>query len=402
MNKKQTLAIATSLLFGLSVISACGTTNTSATENQTASIGSTTSTTETVQLATTSESEDVSWTDLSSNEITLTDEGLTITETGTYVLTGSTTGQIVVDTEGDVRIILNNAEIKSSEGAAIYIANAEQTVIEMAEGTTNTVEDASTRSDEEIDGAIFSSDDLVFTGEGTLNVTANFEDGIVGKDDLWIEGGNINVTSVDDGIRGKDSLNISGGTLVVDAQGDGIKSSNDTDLEKGQLNISGGDITINSGDDAVKAEQTIWITGGTLNVENSVEGIEAPVIVIDDGDINVYATDDGINASASEIITTGINLTINGGNVTVEVGQGDTDALDSNGDLTIAGGTVTLTAQSAVDFDGTGSLTGGTLIVNGETLTELPQQMGGPGGGMMGGDPMGQPGGGQPGGNFGG
>ncbi len=174
MNKKQTLAITTSLLFGLSVISACGTTNTSATENQTASIGSTTSTTETVQLATTSESEDVSWTDLSSNEITLTDEGLTITETGTYVLTGSTTGQIVVDTEGDVRIILNNSEIKSSEGAAIYIANAEQTVIEMAEGTTNTVEDASTRSDEEINGAIFSSDDLVLTGEGTLNVTANF------------------------------------------------------------------------------------------------------------------------------------------------------------------------------------------------------------------------------------
>ncbi len=395
MNKRKKGLTAATLALAVTVIAACSQTEssqaeTTALETNTSIVATTatsTATTETLVQTETSDNADVDWDALKTIEVDLTDEGLNITEAGTYILSGETTGQVTVNTEGNVRIILNNATITSSEGAAISIENAEKTVLELADGTTNTVEDAATRSDEEIDGAIYSSDDMIITGQGTLNVTANFEDGIVGKDDLWIESGTINVTSVDGGIRGKDSLTISGGTLTIDAGGDGIKSSNDTDLGKGQLTISGGEITITSGDDAVKAEQNIWITGGTLDVETSVEGIEAPVIVIDDGDVTLYATDDGINASASEIITTDLSLTINGGNVTVEVGQGDTDALDSNGDLTIAGGVVTLTAQSAVDYDGTGSFTGGTLIVNGETLTDLPEggMMGGPGGNMGGG-----------------
>lgn len=395
MNKRKKGLTAATLALAVTVIAACSQTESSqaesaALETNTSIVATTstsTATTETLVQTKTSDTADVDWDALETTEVDLTDEGLNITEAGTYILSGETTGQVTVNTEGNVRIILNNATITSSEGAAISIENAEKTVLELADGTTNTVEDATTRSDEEIDGAIYSSDDMIITGQGTLNVTANFEDGIVGKDDLWIESGTINVTSVDGGIRGKDSLTISGGALTIDAGGDGIKSSNDTDLGKGQLTISGGEITITSGDDAVKAEQNIWITGGTLDIETSVEGIEAPVIVIDDGDVTIYATDDGINASASEIITTDLSLTINGGNVTVEVGQGDTDALDSNGDLTIAGGVVTLTAQSAVDYDGTGSFTGGTLIVNDETLTDLPEggMMGGSGGNMGGG-----------------
>lgn len=395
MNKRKKGLTAATLALAVTVIAACSQTESSqaesaALETNTSIVATTptsTATTETLVQTKTSDTADVDWDALETTEVDLTDEGLNITEAGTYILSGETTGQVTVNTEGNVRIILNNATITSSEGAAISIENAEKTVLELADGTTNTVEDAATRSDEEIDGAIYSSDDMIITGQGTLNVTAKFEDGIVGKDDLWIESGTINVTSVDGGIRGKDSLTVSGGALTIDAGGDGIKSSNDTDLGKGQLTISGGEITITSGDDAVKAEQNIWITGGTLDIETSVEGIEAPVIVIDDGDVTIYATDDGINASASEIITTDLSLTINGGNVTVEVGQGDTDALDSNGDLTIAGGVVTLTAQSAVDYDGTGSFTGGTLIVNDETLTDLPEggMMGGPGGNMGGG-----------------
>lgn len=395
MNKRKKGLTAATLALAVTVIAACSQTESSqaesaALETNTSIVATTstsTATTETLVQTKTSDTADVDWDALETTEVDLTDEGLNITEAGTYILSGETTGQVTVNTKGNVRIILNNATITSSEGAAISIENAEKTVLELADGTTNTVEDAATRSDEEIDGAIYSSDDMIITGQGTLNVTANFEDGIVGKDDLWIESGTINVTSVDGGIRGKDSLTISGGALTIDAGGDGIKSSNDTDLGKGQLTISGGEITITSGDDAVKAEQNIWITGGTLDIETSVEGIEAPVIVIDDGEVTIYATDDGINASASEIITTDLSLTINGGNVTVEVGQGDTDALDSNGDLTIAGGVVTLTAQSAVDYDGTGSFTGGTLIVNDETLTDLPEggMMGGPGGNMGGG-----------------
>ena len=400
---KQKKTITAALAMAVIGLSACSTnaaqSASSASQSSTEQSAATTKQTsaDTTALATTTESGAVDWDELKTTEVTLTDKGLAITEAGTYILTGSTTGQVSVNTDGAVRIILQDATIKSSDGAAIVIENAEQTVLELAKGTTNTVEDAAQRSDEAIDGAIYSSDDLVIQGEGTLKVTANFADGIVSKDDLWIEAGTIDVTSVDDGIRGKDSLNISGGTLTIDAQGDGLKATNDTDLDKGQLNLSGGELTINAGDDAVKSEQKIWITGGTLTIPASVEGIEAPVIVIDDGEINVYATDDGINASASAIITTGLSITINGGEVTVEVGPGDTDALDSNGDLTIAGGVVSLTGQvSTADYDGTGTFSGGTLIINGETVSELPVDQMGPGGGMggmPGGAGMGEPGG---------
>jgi len=317
----------------------------------------------------------IDWDGLPTTEVALTAAGLTITAGGTYVLTGSTTGQVVVDTDDPVWIILSNATIASSTGAAIQVDNAEITVIEAADGTTNTVSDASTRADQEIDGAIYSSDDLVIAGTGALTVTASFADGIVGKDDLWIESGTIAVTSVDDGIRGKDSLTVSGGAITIDAAGDGMKSSNDTDAGKGQLAISGGSIAIATGDDAIKAEQQISITGGTIAISTSVEGIEAPVIVIDGGDITLNASDDGINAAASAIVTSGLSITINGGSITIVMGAGDTDAIDSNGDLTITGGTLDITAQSPFDYDGAGTLSGGEITVNGERVTELTNQM---------------------------
>lgn len=391
MRRFKTIA---GLVASAALIAGCTTTGTASSPNtsivatsEAGTASSETTATENAVAGVSDTSGDVDWSSLPTTSLTLTDEGLVITDAGTYVLTGTSTGQVTVNSDGNVRIVLADATINSTVGAAIQIDNAERTVIELTEGTTNTVSDAATRSDEEIDGAIYSSDDLVITGSGTLNVTANFADGIVGKDELWIESGTINVTSVDDGIRGKDSLTIDGGTITIDAAGDGMKASNDTDLGLGQLVINDGTITITTGDDAVKAEQKIWITGGTVDVVESVEGIEAPVIVIDGGDISVNASDDGLNASASEIILDGLSITINGGNLTVVMGAGDTDAIDSNGDLTIAGGTIDITAEFSFDFDGTGTFTGGSITVNGEQVTELQNSM--MGGGPMGGGPGG-------------
>ena len=328
--------------------------------------------------------DDVDWSTLPTQTIELTNDRLSVTEPGTYILSGNTTGNITVDTDRYVRLALDGVSINSSTGSALQIDNAKKTVIQLVNDSENSIRDGATRADESIDGAIYSSDDLVFEGEGKLTVEAQFADGIVSKDSLWIKSSDITVTSVDDGIRGKDMLSISGGTITVNAQGDGLKSTNETDAGEGNLVISGGSVTIQSGDDGIKSEQKAWITGGTINVAKSVEGIEAPVIIIDGGDITVYASDDGLNASASAITTTGLSITINNGTLAVTVGPGDTDAIDSNGDIVVNGGTITITAPtSSFDFDGTGNINGGTVSVNGQTITTMPTQM--MGGGAMGG-----------------
>ncbi|MBQ1554286.1 MAG: hypothetical protein IIZ68_02385, partial [Clostridia bacterium] len=71
----------------------------------------------------------------------------------------------------------------------------------------------------------------------------------------------------------------------------------------------------------------------------------------------------------------------------ITMGVGDTDGVDSNGNIIIIGGTVNVTGQSSFDYDGTATFTGGTVIVNGQQVDTLPNQMmgGGMGGRGMGG-----------------
>ncbi len=326
--------------------------------------------------------EDINWDSLPTKEVTLTNDGLTITEAGTYILSGSTTAGVTVNADGlNVRLVLNGATISSTKTAGIYVIAADNTVIQTQSGTTNTVSDASTRDDAEIDGAIYSADDLILQGDGTLIVKANYADGIAGKDDLKINSGTYQITSVDDGIRGRDSVVINGGTFTIDAAGDGIKATNDTDAAKGYAYIHDGTFTIKSGDDAIKAETKLIVDGGNINITSSVEGLEAANIIINGGTIKLYASDDGINAAEDTMGTT-VAITINGGDLTIEVGQGDTDAIDANGNISVTGGTITITAPtSSFDFDGTASFTGGTITVNGQKITQIQNSMMG-GGGM--------------------
>ena len=325
--------------------------------------------------------EAIDWDILPTTTITLSNETLTISEAGTYVLNGSTDAGVVITSDSNVRLVLNDATITNKNGAAIVAEGAEYVVIQTQSGTTNTVNDASTRENTDIDGAIYVQNNLTITGDGTLHITANYADGIVAKDALKITSSTVNVTSIDDGIRGRDTTTITGGTITVNAKGDGIKASNDEDATKGNLFITGGTITVTSGDDAIKAEEKLIVDDGIITIKSSVEGIEAATITINGGTIDIYATDDGINASESNF-TTAVSITINGGDLTVEVGPGDTDAIDSNGDITIAGGTIRLTGQvSTIDYDGTATKTGGTLILNGIETDQIPAgMMGGPGG----------------------
>ncbi|WP_105150464.1 carbohydrate-binding domain-containing protein [Streptococcus suis] len=365
-------------LMSLGVLAACSSTSSSTTTSSSAATSQTSvATTSNNSTSSDSSSSTIDWSALPTTEVALSNDGLKITEGGTYILTGSTTAGVTVETDANVRIILAGAEISSSDNAAINVIKADNVELEIKDGTTNTVKDTSNHTDTNIEGAIHVEADLTITGNGSLTVEGNFQDGIVSTDDLVVNSGNITVTAVDDGIRGKDSLTINGGTINVTAGGDGIKSTNDTDTTKGYTTITGGEITVTAGDDGIKAETALTIDGGTITVSESIEALEGTNITINGGTIDVYGSDDAINASSTT--SSDIYIKVTGGDLKVAVGSGDTDAFDANGNLYISGGTIAVTAPtSAFDFDGTVEFTGGTVTVNGEQITEITHT--GPGG----------------------
>ena len=234
--------------------------------------------------------------------VTVEDGTLTITKAGTYKLSGEYQGQIKVETAGSdaVRLVLDNANITNSSGAALNVVNADEVILYSASGTTNTISDGAdytATGEDDPDAVVYSKADMTIAGEGALKVNGNHEDGIHTSDGLVIASGTLEVNAANTGIKGKDYVDILGGTINVTAQQDGIKSTNDTDEGKGWTRLSNGTVTVNAGDDGFKASRVVEISGGSLTVEQSDEGIEAQYINISGGDVNVTSADDGMNAS---------------------------------------------------------------------------------------------------------
>lgn len=234
--------------------------------------------------------------------VTVEDGTLTITKAGTYKLSGEYQGQIKVETADSdaVRLVLDNANITNSSGAALNVVNADEVILYSASGTTNTISDGAdytATGEDDPDAVVYSKADLTIAGEGTLKVNGNHEDGIHTSDGLVIASGTLEVNAANTGIKGKDYVDILGGTINVTAQQDGIKSTNDTDEGQGWTRLSNGTVTVNAGDDGFKASRVVEISGGSLTVEQSDEGIEAQYINVSGGNVNITSADDGMNAS---------------------------------------------------------------------------------------------------------
>lgn len=345
--------------------------------------------------------------------VTVSDGVITITKAGNYRLSGTYSGQVKVEVADSdmVRLILDNATITNSTGAAINVVEADEVVIYTASGSTNTVSDGSSYSDTASgspDAAIYSKSDLTLAGEGTLKVEGKYEEGIHTTDGLVIASGTLEVTAANTGIKGKDYVDILDGTVTVTATKDGIKATNDTDGNRGWVRLSGGTVNISAGDDGFKAERVLEISGGTLNITESNEGIEAQYINILDGTVNVTSSDDGINASYSTSSSSSTESTSSSTTQTSQTAQNTQSGQSAQGNaaqggqppaggqapsgnmgqppagggggmgggggtfevvdatINIAGGTVTVNANGdGIDSNGTATLSGGTLIVNG-------------------------------------
>ena len=341
---------------------------------------------------------------------------ITITSGGTYRLSGEYSGQVKIEAAktDTVRLVLDNAKITNSTGAAINVVSAAEAIIYTAAGTTNTVADEANYTatgDDDPDAAIYSTANLTLTGEGSLSVEGAYEEGIHTTGGLVIASGTLEVNAANTGIKGKDYVDITGGIVNVTAAQDGIKSTNTDDESKGFTRLSAGSVTVSAGDDGLKAPHTLEISGGTLNIEKSNEGIEAQYINILDGDVTVNSTDDGINASlkdsssdtssdtTSGTATTGQQTQQNqngqvqqapaGGGAAPGGSQGSTgqnqnmpqpptdgtmpgggggtfEVVDAA--INISGGTVTVNAEGdGIDSNGTATFSGGTVTVNGPT-----------------------------------
>ncbi|MBQ9815190.1 MAG: carbohydrate-binding domain-containing protein [Lachnospiraceae bacterium] len=330
--------------------------------------------------------------------LTLEDSSdIEINGAGVYVISGEAQNSTIIVEAGDedkVQIVLDGASITNTDFPCIYVKNADKVFVTTAEGTVNnlTVTGTFTADDTtNTDAVIFSKDDLVLNGLGTLNITSS-DNGVAGKDDLKVTGGTINITCEDCAFEANDSICVADGTINIQSVNDGLHAEYDEDDSVGFIYICGGTININSDDDGIHATTICQIDGGTIVID-AAEAIEATQVQINDGTVDIKATDDGINGSQKSSAYT-IFVEINGGDISIDMGQGDTDAIDSNGDLYINGGTLNITAQSAFDYDGTGQYNGGTIYVNGTQVNTLSNQMmGGMPGGDMGGQPGGQPGG---------
>ena len=188
------------------------------------------------------------------------------------------------------------------------------------------------------------------------------------------------------GIKADNAINITGGEITITAYDDGLHANNENVIEStssngaGSIYISSGSVTIYASDDGIHADNQIEISNDAyINITYSWEGIEGNQIIFDGGTTYVYGKDDAVNAAKSGVTTTPA-IYIKSGYIDLDSESGDTDTLDSNGNIYMTGGVVVLKNRQSqatsmtggtIDLDGSFSMTGGILMSFGTWCNEV-------------------------------
>ena len=268
---------------------------------------------------------------------------LTIEQAGTYVLSGTCSDGSVKVKKGvtGVTLVLSGLDLTSSTTVPITCGKSSGVTILAAEGTENAVIKCK-------DGS-----QVTIGGTGTLTVTANGKNGIKSG-----------ATTDEEGTAW---LVIEDLTLTINAP------VNDAVNAEASLTVKSGTITIDAGDDALHADYALAIgesgtAGPTITINSCYEGLAGANLLVASGAITIYSEDDCLNAANSDLTGYDFTMDITGG--TIWAYAASDDGLDSNGSLTISGGTLTVwTANTAdnqaLDADGTITVSGGTVFAAG-------------------------------------
>lgn len=304
--------------------------------------------------------------------VSFVDDSIEIKKSGTYVLTGELkVGQVrVIGDYGDrVEIVLDNAKIMTSKDYAIYSPNDVDLLIRLSDMSDNYI--SSNPDDTNITilkSAIYSSNALCMTGRGNLSIGAGFLHDIECMDVLTVISGNYSLFAADSALRGEACVLIKNGEFNIVTGGESIKA---TSSVNGFVFIEGGDINITSESGGIVANNELIFAGGNINIESKKECIKGKLIDVFDGKFKLSSANDGIKA-----IDVNQNENFNQLGVYIRFAGGDTeidswnDGLDSNGNLIIEGGRVFISgpirhADKILSYKGLVVCKGGDLIALG-------------------------------------
>lgn len=333
---------------------------------------------------------------------------ITITEEGTYLLSGSlSNGSVVVATDENVkvRLIFNGVVINNDSSAAVYVQSADKVFITLAPDSENMLSNGGTYEavdDNNIDSVIFSKSDLTLNGSGSLTVTAKAGHGIVSKDDLVITGGTYAITAASQGLSGKDSIRILDGDFAITSGKDALHSENEDNAEKGFVYIAGGNFSLTASVDGISASGNMTLLDGTYTMttgggsengndhqEGGPGGQGEPGDDMDNPGEDMMTSGERPKKSHGEMSdndqmmeqpdksdeetepeettsTKGIkakgNLIISGGTYTINAAD---DGIHSNSNITINGGTLAIASgDDGVHADGQVIVNDGTIAIS--------------------------------------
>lgn len=292
--------------------------------------------------------------EVSGSGISVTDDTMTITAGGTYVLSGSLTdGRLLVNAKDqDVTLVLCGVDISCSYSSPLCIVAAKQTTLYVTADTVNAFVDGeqylftdswSSQEKDEPNACIYAKSDLNIEGTGTLQITGQYHNGLTSKDTLTIADTTLIVTAQDHGVNGKDAAYLSQTNVTIKSGQDGLRSSQDTDATKGLLVIADSTLNIQAGEDGVQAETALTLTNCQVWVEAANgKALKAGTdLVIEAGTYQLNSLDDAIHSNGM--------VKLNGGQLTI---QTEDDGIHADEAVQILDGDIRIN-QSYEGIEGT-------------------------------------------------